>query len=99
LAKQNIYKPLNYSFNGKMYWKLTKAKTLVSLIIGILLFFWGSPILSGGFNVFSIIGPPIGFGLVYLIWSLIQKKTELQQKVPATETTTTENLINKIEKK
>ena len=63
-----------------MNWKFTKAKTIVSLILGVLLFLWASPIISGGFSIFSLIGFLIGFGLTYLIWSLIQKKVESQEQ-------------------
>lgn len=56
--------------------KFTKAKTIVSIIVGIFGALFFSPILSARIS-FSLlmwgIGFLIGFGLVYVVWSLIQK--------------------------
>ncbi len=59
-----------------MNFKFTKAKTIVAIVIGIFDALFFSPILSASIW-FSLlmwgIGFLIGFGLVYAVWSLIQK--------------------------
>jgi hypothetical protein len=59
-----------------MNFKITKAKTIVSVIVGIFFALFSMPILSSslGYTLLRfIIGLLIGFGLVYIIWSLIQR--------------------------
>jgi len=68
-----------------MNWKFTKVKIIVSVILGILLYLFASPALSRGFGIISLIGFLIGFGLTYLIWSLIQKKVNTDDKTLNTE--------------
>ena len=60
-----------------MNFNFTKAKTIVSVILGIFFALFSMPILSSGMLytfLRLLIGFLVGFGLVYIIWSLIQKK-------------------------
>ncbi len=52
--------------------------TIVSVFLGVLLFWWASPVIGGMFSLFSVIGFLVGFSVVYVIWSLIQKKESVQ---------------------
>lgn len=64
-----------------MNFKLTKLKTIISVIFGLLLGLWASKVLyTGGsgppyvFSLSSVLGFVVGLIITYLIWSLIQKK-------------------------
>ena len=64
-----------------MNWKFTKVKTVISLCFSLLLgmFVFNTVYPIGGHPdlitfLFGFSGISIGFGLTYLIWSLIQKK-------------------------
>ena len=61
-----------------MNWKLSVTKTIISVILGILFFLWTGPTIGGMFSTLSIIGFLVGFCLVYIIWSLIQKEESVQ---------------------
>jgi F0F1-type ATP synthase assembly protein I len=72
-----------------MNWKITKAKTIVSCIIGILFALFFQPILSQRLwytILLSLIGFMVGFGLVYLIWSLVQKREQPTAPIESNQT-------------
>lgn len=61
-----------------MNFKLTKAKAIVSVLGGILFALFSLPVLSLGlwYTVLRfLIGFVLGCGLVYVMWSLISKKS------------------------
>tara|TARA_Y100000310_G_C20217386_1_gene594142 strand:- start:198 stop:431 length:234 start_codon:yes stop_codon:yes gene_type:complete len=69
-----------------MNFKLTRWKTILSILIGIILGIYFSKVQyiggPGGppyvFSLSSVVGFIIGFVVVYTIWSLIQKRVILE---------------------